>query len=361
MISNLRTSWVLSPPLALVFGAVLAGQSVTVATVGPSGGRLSSDVGSPVTGSLPFGTLVLPATLDLSGIPAINAFLRARIVDRTRDGEVGIQYVASLSVAAPQPPQTYTRSETWDGSAYAPHALAVTLHPDPCQATNGTLRIAVAARGSPGLRAGGAGVLNEVDVDGDGVRDVSLPLVVGGSDSEWRTWARDVAFVLHPGHPRMVGLWSAASAGCTMYGASMDTDMKVSFVDGESAPSVLFGLACGVSISGWYETETETYRGYPFIQRRRAHVSLRDAPPHAPALLLMGVDRIRVPIPGFHCDLLTSPVVALPLSADALGGLDVEFRVPTAVIGSPSFQFIVRRSAPQPDLAASQGLSLSMW
>lgn len=354
----MRTYSLLFAALALLFSAALGAQSVTVSVLTPSGGRLKSDVGELLGAAFPVGPLALPATIDLASSDIAASFLTT-VVDQTHGDAVGILHTLRASVSGPKPPQTYTRSETQDGFAHAPQALVVTVQPDPQRAVVGTLRVAVDGYASGGMFSASAGAEFGLDLDGDTVRDMLLGVGSSYDAAGEMRWVRDIPIVLQPAAPRAVGLSVKAAAQATGLGASVTSHVAVTFTSGIAAPAVEFGRACGATISGWYQRELHTGLHGMRYTIRTTSVALRAGPPLAPALLVLGVDRVQLSIPGSGCDLLTRPVASVALSTDAQGGVDVQFRVPEGPIGPAAFQFVTLGSAG--GIATTQGLSLSLW
>ena len=339
----------------LVWIAAATSQSITIATHAPSGGRVSHDLYQPpLVGAFPGGTLTLPASVQLQ--PPYSAALLAQLSPVATTDVVGVTYDLSVSVSVQL--RAMVTSQTWDGSAHAPQAFRVVLQPDPSTVLQGTLRVSASGGAQAIGMVAAASATNELDLDGDAVPDVSLPVPYGIGEST--TWVREIPLTLHPGQPRSLTLWSAAraSAYSTATTASAWCKAEITFASGQAATSVELGSVCGAAIAGWYERE-ERMAPEPFV-RRTAQVSLHGAPSLSPALLLIGLDRIQTAIPGTPCALHTTPLVALPLCADALGRAELRIGVPAAASGAASFQFLALGAGPALSLMATPGLSLLM-
>lgn len=334
--------------LASVLGTAGLAQSFAVATRAPSGGYVSAP--GTIEALFPVAELALPVELRLAPPSGLASFL-ARLSPVSASGLVGVCHEFALRATDEQGYPSIAAA-TFDGIRRAPQAFDFVFASAGATPVQGTLRVAVQTGAS--AFDGRSSNRSEVDVDGDGLPD----LVVDAPAQYWpvtRTFVREQPFTLLPHQERAITLWADASvsAWSRVGHGQVAATVRVEFAHGTAATSVTYGEPCGAAIDGWFESDaTSDAPG----TRRTVRAALHGAAPFAPVLLLFGVDRVQLPIPGSDCKLATTPLVLLPLTAGAAGTAELSTDLPDPTAGDFCFQFLTLGTGAR--LAGSGGMSL---
>lgn len=343
-------------PLAFSFALLLTwtsntrgvAQSFAVSTRSSSGGYVSAP--GTMEALFPVGDLALPLELRLASSSGLASFM-ARVSPLSASGLVGVQHELALRATNEQG-YPFIGAGTFDGVRRAPQAFDLVLASPGPTPVQGTLRVAVQTGAS--ALDGGSSNRSEVDVDGDALPDI----VVDAPAQYWtvtRTFVREQPYTLLPHQDRAMTLWADASVSAWSHvgHGQVAATVRVEFAHGTAATSVTYGEPCGAAIDGWFESDaTSDAPG----TRRTVRVALQGASPFAPVLLLLGLDRVQLPIPGSDCKLATTPLVLLPLTAGAAGTAEFRTDLPDPTASDFCFQFLTLGTGAR--LAGSEGMSL---
>lgn len=125
------------------------------------------------------------------------------------------------------------------------------------------------------------------------------------------------------------------------------TGISVVFTPGAFCDIEGYGADCGAHL-----TASDNVTG----NTRTVVAALSDAPPNAPALLVVGTQRLAVQLPGTSCLLRTDPLAAVPFTIDATGYFRLPFSLPATLAFAANCQTVFL--TPAQNLGTTNGVAI---
>jgi hypothetical protein len=312
----------------------------------------------PITGDLrtvaPYGNFAREGTgLDFKSWPAatiLPANTPATLPAASGNGSAATTVTWSVS---PVGVSTCEVSEQGGGTASAPITAGTTDSPTVAALQQGAHELRLVLRGAPGLRgkieawasgiAGlGAIVTLALDIGDDSSIDFTVGTANGFFGLGRQQWDRglDASGIL-----RLRIVTSADLRIPALWTATYKADIGVRFTPGAFCDIGPYGQSCGAVLVG-YDDVAATGRKIGF--------QLIAGPASSSAVLVLGLQRVLIALPGTACQLLADPLVLIPFTTDATGSAQQSLLAPPGPLLANAQHVVV---APW-GLTSSNGLAI---